>query len=554
MQNIGAAIIMPKLRGNTIFMIEFLSKKISASGVLLISMLFFMACSNNLERAANDAALAEAQLASGDIAGARASIQKAITDRDDMAAYYILLGRIEIQAQRPISAFNAFTLAQDLEADNQEILQSVADLGLQVGRLDQADAAADRLLLLVPNATGAMLVKGFIAVDRNNLKDAAKIANDILTINKQDQGGVILASRIDALQGNPAEALKKIDALIAEVGQTDALNITRLEVYRMLGDGPKMATLFPDILRSQVANKDYPLDYVNLLYKLGDVDKARAYAKELIKKNPDDRDQLRKIMALWAEHDDAPLSSNEIAILAKDAKPVTCITLARHYLAEGQPVFAKQLLGQVKSVSNEAQTLFARVLWALGTPGEAYQIATGILADDPKNPDALLIRVDHNLAHKKLEKALEDANVVVTDQPESEDGYFALAKANIALGRTIRAKQTYELGMDALPQSKRLAAVYKEFLARIGDRQRMITLDRDLAAASPSSTRAWQIYAESCTKFGDAICSNKASQGMSLARKNFFIDEPPGTPKRKGLFARLSPEQLCKTQGGVCRA
>ena len=78
---------------------------------------------------------------------ARKSIREAITERDDVAAYYILLGRIELRAQRLTSAFNAYSMALDLQADNPEILQAIAELGLQTGRVREADDAADRLLL-----------------------------------------------------------------------------------------------------------------------------------------------------------------------------------------------------------------------------------------------------------------------------------------------------------------------------------------------------------------------------------------------------------------------
>lgn len=146
----------------------------------------------------------------GDLETARSSIRQAIATRDDVADYYVLLGRIELQAERPTSAFNAYSPGLDLQADNPEVLQAIAELGLQTGRLHEADEAADRMLLLMPNAVQAMLVKGFIAIDDGRIPDAWKMANDILALNPNDEGGIILLARLRALEGQQDQAFRSL--------------------------------------------------------------------------------------------------------------------------------------------------------------------------------------------------------------------------------------------------------------------------------------------------------------------------------------------------------
>jgi hypothetical protein len=79
-----------------------------------------------------------------------------------------------------------------------------------------------------------------------------------------------------------------------------------------------------------------------------------------------------------------------------------------------------------------------------------------------------------------------------------------------------------------------------------------VTLDQDVAMAKPSSVRAWAIYSRTCSQYGDALCAAKAEAGLARARVSFLVDDPPGTPRRRGLFARISPEKICATTGGVC--
>ncbi|KTE67073.1 MULTISPECIES: tetratricopeptide repeat protein [unclassified Sphingopyxis] len=510
-------------------------------------------CADSAQRAAENAAIAESQLAAGDVEAARKSIREAIAERDDVADYYILLGRIELRAQQLTSAFNAYSMALDLQADNPEILQAIAELGLQTGRVREANDAADRLLLLMPGATQAMLVKGFIAIDDGRPADARKMASDILALNARDEGGIILLARLDALDGKTDVALKAVDEAIASGSTTPALNVTRLEIYRLQGDGKRMKAILPDILKTMDYNEDFVLDYANLLYKTGEIAAARSEIVKAMGRSPNDRELLARLVQLWREYDRRPLSDAQLQYISGSGTRAQQIILARFYLDAGESDKAKRLISRLFDEHVlEGQALMARILLAQGDKKNAYELASRVLAADARNEDALLVRAARSLWERNLDRAIEDANVVVSDSPENYLGYVELARAYIAKGQDIRARQTFERGMDFLPQSLELADAYRAFLLRVGDRQRAVTLDQDVAIAKPSSVRAWAVYSRTCSQYGDALCAAKAEAGLARARVSFLVDDPPGTPRRRGLFARISPEKICATSGGVC--
>ncbi len=510
-------------------------------------------CADKFERAAQHATQSEMLLAAGQTDAARINIREAISERDDVAGFYILLGRIELQAKRPIDAFNAYSMALDLEADNLEVLQNIADLGLQTGRLKEADEAASRILLLAPGSKGAMLVKGFIAIDQGRFDDAVKSANDIMALNPQDEGGVILAARIDALQGRMADALGKIDGLIGTIGATLALNITRLEILRALGDAKGMVDIFPQVLKELTDNTDMRLDYVNLLYKVGQKRAARREGYALLLQEPNNRTTLTKLTSLWVEHDDRPLSAPVLDNIVATGSQITRITLARHYHMTGDFKVASTLLSEpVVAKAAEAVALNAAILLALGQSKAAYVSAERVLSVDARNEDALLVRCAQAMSQKNFDRAIEDANVVVSDAPQNPMGYVALAQGHLAKGATIRARQVFEKGLDALPQSLSLASDYHKFLLQLGDTARVLSVSHEVALAKPSSTKAWTNYLNFCDRYGNSSCTVTASAGLDRASRSYVIDEPPGTPRRRGLFARITPEKICSNTGGIC--
>lgn len=509
-------------------------------------------CDDRLERASKFATVAEQQFTAGDIDAARLNIQRAISARDDVAGYYVLLGQIEVQSQKPISAFNAFSLALDLEADNLQILQSIADLGLQTGRVKEAKEAAERILILAPGSPSALLVKGFIALDGGRFDEAKATVDEILALNPQDEGGIILSARIDALQGRSEQALAKINKTIESIGETDALNATRLEIYRLLGQPARILETMPAILKNVDANSEYQIDYINVLYKTGSIANARNVAMKILKDPKTNAEQLANLTDIWSEYDPTPLTASQISSFAESGTPMVQVTFARHFLLH-EPQYTSQLIAKpLKAQNLEAQALLARTLLVEGKTRPAYKIADQILQKDLRNEDALVVRSARFIAEKKLDEAIADANIVVSDAPQNVYGYVMLGKALFAKGNKIRARQVFEQGMDALPQSRTLARHYKEFLLSWGDTRRIVSLDKEVALASPSSIRSWAIFGESCSRFGDAICATEAKQGLSRAKMSFIVDDPPGTPRRRGLFARITPEKICATTGGIC--
>lgn len=516
-------------------------------------LLLLVSCTDKYESAARYATQSEALYTAGNLMEARLNIQKAIAQRDDVAAFYILLGRIEVQAKQPVSAFNAYSLALDLEADNLEVLQNIADIGLQTGRVQEAEDAASRILLLAPASTGAMLIKGFIAIDEGRFDDAQKSVSDIIAINPSDEGGVILGARIDAFEGRSEAALAKIDKSIATIGETNALNVTRLEILRLLGNAKGMASVFPAILKEMDDDADFRLDYINLLYKMRNKAAARREARVLLSQEANNRAPLEKLTALWSQYDEAPLTETELEAIMGKATMVTQTMMARHYYSGSNFDMAARLVaGPVGNKVTEGIALLARIKLALGQSKAASVLAAKVIQSDARNEDALLVRSAIHFDTKNYDRAIEDANVVVSDAPLNPAGYVALAEAHFANGATVRARQVYEKGMSSIPQSLYLASHYKQFLLKIGDTQRVVSLARSLALASPSSTKAWQNYLSQCEEYADINCSNKAAAGLAQAGRSYFIDEPPGTPRRRGLFARITPEKICSMTGGIC--
>ncbi|MEM9085898.1 MAG: hypothetical protein AAGB23_08245 [Pseudomonadota bacterium] len=348
-------------------------------------------------------------------------------------------------------------------------------------------------------------------------------------------------------------AIKIVDSLRKETGETLALNVTLLEIYRAQSNADGMLEVLPKIVSETGLNSVHQFDLINTLYKTGRIEQARAETWQYLISEEADRTGLEKLGSLMIEYGAPPLSDEEMSDLIREGSVEARLFLARHYLDQGNLGATERLLANLRQDGPiEALALMSRVETLKGNLAMADELIASVLERDRRNPDALLARAKQKIDAGEADAAIQDLNVVVSDAPEEYRGYIALARANQAKGSVLRANQVFEQGVDFLPQSELLAAAYEAFLRETGDLSRIVSLYADLTYAKPSSIRAWEAYAKVCAEFKADCLGTRLESGLLNSRERYVIDLPPGTPRRTGLFAQIRAEQICRSTGGIC--
>jgi len=516
------------------------TRKSSVKILAMLGLLALSACSSPQQEAANYALRAQALYDAGKFQEANQEILKANAKRDDVAQQYLLQGRIALALQDGGEAFRAYSNALDLDAANQEALLAVAEVGLEIGSLQEAEKSADNLLLLSPGNTRALLVKGLIALDQRHLPQAQAIADQILKIRVTDEGGNILKARTLAVEGEIKPAIKIMEDLISTSGPSDAKLATMLELYRADGDVEKLLSTFEALLARMPDNTEKQIDFANALYKSGNVVRARKQLISLINTHGSDRDVLNNVISLWREYDPTPLKASDLAGMKSKGTNDVRLTVARYLLSTGDTSNAQALLRPLLDAGSiEARALYARILAAEGQTQKANTIADAILKEDETNTDALLLDSSSSVRSGDYAQAINDAQIVVREEPDNEEGYIALANVYAKSGEDWRVRQIFEKAISNLPQNISIFSRYVQFLYSAGDKERAMTVARDYTQNNPASLRGWDLLISACSRLEEKECEDEAHAGLKKAQSIFRIDLRPGAPRRRGLFGPL---------------
>ena len=492
-----------------------------ARSFLLTILASLAACAGNEQRALDLAAQAQVEADAGQLAAARKTIAAAIRERDDLAQLYIEKGRIEIAAKSYQDAFTAYSEASSLDAANLEALQAIARLGILLGYAKEARDATERLLILQPADPDALMVAGLLALGRRQPDEAAAFAERILQRNRSDERGLVLKARTQFFRGDSAGALATLKANAA--GPPGELTcLTLLELYRARSDATGMMEQFACLRVSRSADLRLRVDEANVLYKIGDMAKARAILRDVVTGPGVPADVVGHARVLWQAYDPAVY---EGANPPRFRDGYARRAVAKFFLDDGKPRRAGAVLGNGKSVADKA--LWARIAVADGS-AMGLSAATQILDRDKTQCDALLASAAARTRSGDLAGAVTAAQRAVAECPDDPGTYLQLAASNRAGRNRLAETRAFDAGLAAHPQDVNVATTYYARAVQDGHPELALAVARRFTRGAPSLPNAWVMLVRACQLVDDVACAQQAKAGLDKAGSSYRLDPLPG--------------------------
>ncbi len=496
-------------------------------------MLLLAACSDNKQKAYAIGQQAQTLFDTGDLPGARAAIGQAIALTDDQIDLLLLDGRIKFAMADYESAFDSYGVALAIDPTNMEALQAISQIGVSIGSERESEDAVNRILALEPKQADALLVKGIHALNKRKFGDARAIGEQLLANDPASEAGAVLKARSMFLAGQRGEALAILRDAETRIGRTRMIATALLECARDQAQTDTMVAQYQVLGGLVPRNADLALDEANILYKGGSTASARDRGFAVLKDNGQDFDAVQRLRDLWDEYDRSPLSSGQLDALATDGAPAARMMVARYYLGQGDAKNAGRVIDALQG--DIADGLRLRIAYAAGS-GTALAQVNRLLERDRTNCDALTVRISAALRARRSANAVTDAQVIVSECPDSTDGFLMLAEAYAQAGKANGVERAFADGVQALPLNTAIVDRYTTWLIANDRTASAIMIARRLTQRAPAKIGAWRLLAAVCTKGADTICRREAADGEAAARKNFQIDLPPGERRANPLL------------------
>lgn len=465
---------------------------------LLAALTLNAACVSKDRRAEAAAAQADADFQQGRYTSARQAIRQAITARDDVSEYWLLLARIDVTLQDYSGAFDAYQNVLQFDRSNVEALRQLCQLALTVRQPDKIDKYADQLLLLNPQDPMPLIAKGGAALQRADATTALKFAERVLAVNPKDVGALVLRGQILAFQQDYKGASELIETSLDPAGdQTSRLTFLR-DLYPRTGNLEGYARAVRKLAQLHPADSDMQVALADLLYQTGHPDEALTVLRRIMLRHSTDIGLASSVVELWLEQGGDALTVAQI--LSGKSLPIEMQAAFAQFANEtGRPQLAVAILGDAVVAgdptpeNSDAKSAFAFASGLNGNRRNGLAQLEKILAVDQRQPRALLARARLRAIAGNTVGALSDARQVVADDPRNITARIALSDILLQQKDMVLATSNLREAIRARPDAVRPVASLAALLARSGRGIEVRSLLQDLARAAPLNLRAQRL-------------------------------------------------------------
>lgn len=433
------------------------------AAVCLSAACSLAACGSSDAKARDALNAYQTATAANDLVGARLALLKLVRAKDDVADYWIQLGRIQSSMGRNEDAYYAYTRAYELDRSNPDLLRSVVEFALRSGDITLAATRAQELEVVAPDDPWVKLTKGWQAISELRYDDALTISESLLAASPYDSGGTIIKAR--ALLGlnredDAADLLTKhVQVQPSDVGSLQLL----ARIYVRRGDWPKAEEAARRVSALAPGGKANALLLIEAAFRAGNVTEGRAASARLLRPATD-AITIASVLDLWSDYWPSPQRLQDARAMAGASAGLEQRLVYAAFLSHaGSPQDAARLSATaatmpVNAGNAEANAVLADAWFRLGKLGDAKGRFDAVIAFDPGNATALRGRSELELKTGQAAAAVIDAQKLVTVLPNSARDRLLLARCFAATGNGAWVDRTLWAAFQDIPANERIFA------------------------------------------------------------------------------------------------
>ena len=501
--------------------------------VLLAVNLGVAGCGGAESRKAKHFEKGQEYLAAGNYEKARVEFRNAlqIAPTDSQARYQN--GVVEEKLGKAQAAAGYYQAALETNADNLPARTALARMYLFAGQPKLSLETVKPGLDKHPEDAELLAIRAGGLLQSKDLAGARADAERALRLAPANEDAIELLAGIDRSEGHPeiAESLLR-DAIAKSPGSVE-LRLVFAQLESSLGKKAEVEAVLLELVRLKPEEKAHRLRLAQFYAGAGQLDEAEKVLRDGIKALPEERAMKMALIEFLASRRSLALAESELKgfIAASPDDYDLKFELAQFYgkgndLPKAEAVY-QQVIAAAKLTAPglTARDRYAALLIQRNDVKGAKKLIAEVLAESPRDDDALILRGNLELAEKDPKSAIADLRSVLRDQPNSVGVMRSLARAHYANGEPALAEETMRRAVDGNPTDPTLRLDLVELLSELGKPEQAKPIIDELVKQHPDNLKALDTQFKIAATTKDYVTAKSAANAIIASQPKAGIGD-----------------------------
>jgi tetratricopeptide (TPR) repeat protein len=529
---------------------------------LMCVALLVAGCGGAEARKAKHLAKGEAFLAAGNLEKARVEFRNAlqIVPTDSEVRYEN--GVVAEKLGNPREAAQFFQGAIDTNPDNVAARASLGRVYLFGGAPDKALEIIKPSIDKHPDDPSLLTVRAAANLQLKHEDEALRDAERAVQLAPTDENAISVLAGIYKLQNQTTKAQVLLQEGIKRTPGTIELRLVLAQLDSSLGQRADVEALLLELVKLQPGDKAHRLRLAQFYARNNQNDETERVLREGIAALPHERDLKTALVDFLAARRSREAAEKAVnAFIEADPADYELRFVQAHFYEQARqfPQAAavyEQVIAAAKleSAGLAARNRLAALKVELKDTAGAEALLAEVLAQSPRDNDALILRGNLALAQKDPRTAIADFRSVLRDQPNAVGVMRTLARAHLANGEPALAEETMRRAVDASPNDPAARLDLAQLLAQLGKPDQALPVIAALVKQQPDNVEALDTQFRVAVAAKDMVTAKAAADALVAAGPKagigyFYLGELAESDKKPeeaaGLYSKaleLQPE------------
>lgn len=454
--------------------------------VVALAAVMLVGCGGAEERKAKYLERGKAFIAEENWDKARVEIKNVLQIDPKSAEAFYLLGQVEEKRQEWVKAFSNYSKAVELDPEMIDARARVAQFYMlranaykaqndrdgEANALGQAQAEIDEILKRDPKHSDARALRASMLLREGKSDEALALIETVVKDDPSHGPAAGLLATLYEQAGRTADAEKVLVRAAGKVDDPIPLKLHLAQLYARQKNNEAAEKALREIIAARPAELNYRVQLAQFLAQSDQVDKAEAVMHEAVDADPEDAKRYLMLADLLLAKKGTAEAVGYLkqSIAAKPELTDLRLGLARIYEQDNKPDEARKVYEEMiarygdEPAGLTARNRLATHAVAAGDLDTAAKLIEEVLAKNPKDGDALLLKGRMAMQKTDFDTAVAVFRSVLKDQPDSVPVLHLLAEAQLRKGDVELAGDNLRRAVEVAPQNADARIKYARYL------------------------------------------------------------------------------------------